>query len=71
MNIKPRLNELLKQHGYTSQLQFCKQHGLSQHSINKFDKNKAFHIKTLFMISRALGVSIEELFIVDEIYEEN
>ncbi|MBE7897207.1 helix-turn-helix transcriptional regulator [Paenibacillus polymyxa] len=68
MKITPRLNELLKEHGYTSQLQFCKQHGLSQRSVNQFDKNKAFHIKTLFAISSALGVSINELFIVE--YDE-
>ncbi|MBE0343625.1 XRE family transcriptional regulator [Paenibacillus sp. 28ISP30-2] len=67
MKITPRLNELLKEHGYTSQLQFCKQHGISQRAVNQFDKHKAFHIKTLFAISSSLGVSIEELFIVEYI----
>lgn len=61
--VKPRLRQLLKEKGLT-QLQLQKISGVPQASISRFDNNTRHEATHLFAISHALGVSIEDLFIV-------
>lgn len=65
MQIRPRLMELLKQKGWT-QLKLSEETGIPQGSISRFDTNKRHDDYHLFAISKALGVTIEELFEVVE-----
>ncbi len=65
MIVKPRLSEILKERGIT-QSQLAQQANIPQGSISRFDKNERHSDAHLFAISRALGVSIEELFEVGE-----
>ncbi|WP_082247429.1 helix-turn-helix domain-containing protein [Bacillus haynesii] len=68
INAKPRLNEILDERGI-SQLKLSQITGISQSAINRFDRNKQHLDNHLFIISRVLGITIEELFEVEE--EEN
>lgn len=63
MKIKviPRLNKLLKEKKMT-QMELSKKTGVPQGSISRFDKNSRHEDFHLFAISRALGVSVEDLF---------
>jgi len=61
----PRLNEILKERNIT-QTQLAMMSGVPQPSISRFDKNTRHESAHLFAISRALGLSIEDLFHVSE-----
>jgi putative transcriptional regulator len=61
--VVPRLCELLKERGLT-QLQLQDLSGVPQASISRFDTNRRHEATHLFAISKALGVSIEDLFVV-------
>ncbi|MFD1267586.1 helix-turn-helix domain-containing protein [Paenibacillus motobuensis] len=65
IKVTPRLNEILKERDIT-QLQLAAMSGVPQPSISRFDKNTRHEAVHLFAISCALGVSIEELFRVDD-----
>lgn len=67
IKVTPRLNEVLKEKGYKSQLAFSNETGINQRAINGFDKSVQHKSETLFMIARALQVNVEDLFIVEEI----
>lgn len=62
----PQLNKLLKEKGWT-QMKLSEKSGVPQGSISRFDKNTRHESSHLFSISRALGVSVEDLF---ELVEE-
>lgn len=59
--VKPCLGKLLKARKIT-QLQLQGLSGVPQASISRFDSNQRHEATHLVAISRALGVTIEELF---------
>lgn len=63
--VTPCLNEIMKERGIT-QIQLATASGVPQPSISRFDKNTRHEAVHLFALSRALGLSIEELFRVEE-----
>ncbi|MEK3787588.1 helix-turn-helix domain-containing protein [Paenibacillus sp. FSL K6-1230] len=63
--VKPNLMALLKDKDMT-QLQLSELTGIPQGSLSRFDKNSRHESAHLFKIARALGVSIEDLFVVEE-----
>jgi transcriptional regulator with XRE-family HTH domain len=65
INVTPRLLEILKERGMT-QSELSALSGVPQGSISRFDKNSRHESAHLFSISRALGVTIEALFRVEE-----
>jgi transcriptional regulator with XRE-family HTH domain len=63
--VKPKLNKILKQRNMT-QKDLADLTGISQAAISRFDRN-AQHIDSyLVAISRALNLTIEDLFDIDE-----
>ncbi len=66
--IKPRLGELLKERKLT-QLQLQELSGVPQASISRFDRNKRHEDAHLVAISRALDVTIEDLFEITPVRE--
>ncbi|MBB6445399.1 helix-turn-helix domain-containing protein [Bacillus benzoevorans] len=67
--IKPRLGAILKEKGWT-QTALADKANVPQSAISRFDKNEQHKDVHLFAISRALGLTIEELFIIEEIDAE-
>ncbi|AHD06011.1 helix-turn-helix transcriptional regulator [Paenibacillus larvae] len=65
MIVTPKLNQILKDRGLT-QMQLSQMTGVPQGSISRFDKNSRHEDAHLFAIARALGITIEELFNVEE-----
>jgi len=65
LTIKPRLRELLKERGLT-QGKLSEMTGIPQASISRFDKNEQHLDWHLFSIAKALGVSVADLFKVEE-----
>lgn len=66
--VKPRLGELLKERKLT-QLQLQELSGVPQASISRFDRNKRHEDAHLVAISRALDVTIEDLFEITPVRE--
>lgn len=60
-DVKPRLNELLKERGWT-QMQLSEKSGVPQGTISRFDKTSQGKYLMLFLLANALEVSIEDLF---------
>lgn len=65
IKVSPNLMAILKQRGITQQ-ELSNKSGVPQGSISRFDKNTRHEASHLFSIARALGVSIEQLFIVEQ-----
>lgn len=65
INVRPNLMPLLKKIGWTQQV-LSEKSGVPQGSISRFDKNTRHEASHLFSIAMALGVSIEQLFIVEQ-----
>ncbi|MEV2280800.1 helix-turn-helix transcriptional regulator [Paenibacillus larvae] len=63
MIVTPKLNQILKDR---TQMQLSQMTGVPQGSISRFDKNSRHEDAHLFAIARALGITIEELFNVEE-----
>ncbi|OVE34876.1 transcriptional regulator [Priestia aryabhattai] len=63
--IKPRLNDLMKQRGLT-QMKLSEMTGVPQSSISRFDRNTQHIDWHLFKIAKALEISIEDLFEIEE-----
>lgn len=65
--VTPKLNKILKERNITQiQLAELIGEGITQASISRFDRNKQ-HLDThLVLISKALGLSIEDLFEIEE-----
>ncbi|PAD70733.1 transcriptional regulator [Bacillus sp. 7586-K] len=61
----PKLNKILKEKGIT-QMQLAEMSGVSQGAISRFDRNKQHLDLHLVAISRALGLTIEDLFEISE-----
>jgi putative transcriptional regulator len=62
--VKPRLGEILKERSMT-QTQLAEMAKIPQSAISRFDKNAQHKDEHLIAISRALGITIEELFHVE------
>lgn len=65
VKVRPNLTTILKNKGIT-QMELSQLTGVPQGSISRFDKNERHEANILFSISRALNLSIEELFIIEE-----
>jgi transcriptional regulator with XRE-family HTH domain len=61
----PRLNEILKERKMT-QMELSQLTGIPQGTISRFDRNKQHYDEHLVLISKALGISIEDLFHIEE-----
>ncbi len=64
--VKPRLRELLAKSNFTSQKEFAEAVGVKEPTISRFDSQSRYDIVTLVSISRTLGVTIDDLFYVEE-----
>ncbi|QSF43293.1 helix-turn-helix transcriptional regulator [Paenibacillus tianjinensis] len=67
--VKPILKQWLDERGYKSQQAFAKEVGIPQKTINNFDDSVQHKTTTLFKIARHLGITVDELFHVEEIEE--
>lgn len=65
INTKPKLSSILKERGMT-QLELSTLSGVPQGSISRFDKNDRHVDWHVFSIARALGLSAEDLFSIEE-----
>lgn len=63
--VVPRLGEILKERNMT-QNQLAELTGIPQGTISKFDKNERHQDVHLVTISKALNISIEELYHIEE-----
>ncbi|MED1863221.1 helix-turn-helix transcriptional regulator [Fictibacillus nanhaiensis] len=64
--VNPRLSYILKEKGMT-QMQLSELTGINQAVISRFDRNRQHMDLHLILISKALNVPIEDLFIIREI----
>ncbi|NSL51719.1 helix-turn-helix domain-containing protein [Calidifontibacillus erzurumensis] len=67
--VTPRLNKILEERGW-KQKDLAAKAGTTEATISRFDRQNRYDIETLVIISRALGLSIEDLFIIEENNEE-
>ncbi|MFE7083734.1 helix-turn-helix domain-containing protein [Priestia megaterium] len=63
--VKPRLNDLMRERGLT-QMKLSKMTGVPQSSISRFDRNTQHIDWHLFKIAKALEISVEDLFEIEE-----
>lgn len=61
MHVIPRLKKILKEREL-SQTALAQLSGVDQSKISRFDNQKQHKDLELFLISKALGVTIEDLF---------
>lgn len=66
--VRPRLSEIIKERNLT-QMQLAEMSGVPQGSISRFDKNERHVDWHVFAIAKALGLSIEELFVISDASE--
>ncbi|MEM5009239.1 helix-turn-helix transcriptional regulator [Niallia taxi] len=64
--VKPKLRELLKESKFANQKEFASVVGVKEPTISRFDSQSRYDIQTLVLISRALNVTIDDLFIIEE-----
>lgn len=64
----PILGKILKDRGMT-QVELSKLTGIPQGTISKFDRNKQHQDVHLVTIAKVLGLSIEDLFYIEEQFE--
>lgn len=62
----PRLRELLSKSKFKNQKEFAEAVGVKEPTISRFDSQTRYDISTLVAISRTLGVTIDDLFYVEE-----
>lgn len=58
---KPKMNELRKQKGWTGK-ELAERVGVTEPTISRFDSQSRYDIDVLVSVSKALEVSIEDLF---------
>lgn len=61
----PRMNEIRKQRDINGK-ELAALVGVTEPTISRFDSQKRYDIDVLVSVSKALGVTIEELFIIEE-----
>lgn len=64
IEIKPKLNKLLKERNMT-QNDLSELTGITQPVISRFDKNGQHRSNHLYLISRALNLKMDDLFEVE------
>lgn len=67
VTVRPILNEILKERGWT-QKKLVEMTGINQATISRFDSQSRFDANHLFTIAKVLELQIEDLF--EEISEE-
>ncbi|OMD66670.1 helix-turn-helix domain-containing protein [Paenibacillus odorifer] len=70
VKVTPKLNKVREERNL-NQTQLSKLAKVNQPFISKFDKTENYSITNLISIARALGVSVEDLFNIEETDEEN
>ncbi|CCC85722.1 MULTISPECIES: helix-turn-helix domain-containing protein [Paenibacillus] len=65
VRVRPNLTNILKERDMT-QNQLSELSGVPQASISRFDKNERHEANILFSISKALNISIEDLFVEEQ-----
>lgn len=68
--VTTKLPDILKERGI-SQKELADKAGLTPATISRFKKQDRFDIATLVAVSSALDMTIEELFYIEEITEED
>ncbi|MGM7724384.1 helix-turn-helix domain-containing protein [Metabacillus sp. Hm71] len=63
--VTPKITEILSERNI-SQKQLAEMTGLTEATISRFKKQDRFDIATLVAVSRALNLSIEDLFHIEE-----
>ena len=66
---RSRLNQILNEKGL-NQKELAEMAGLTAATISRFKSQSRYDISTLFAISKALELSIEDLFIIEKIEEQ-
>jgi transcriptional regulator with XRE-family HTH domain len=61
----PRMNEIRKERGINGK-ELAELVGVTEPTISRFDSQKRYDIDVLISVSKALGVTVEELFIIEE-----
>lgn len=62
----PRMHEIRKAKGISTNKELAEMVGVSEPVISRFDKQNRYDIDVLVSISKALDVTLEELFIIKE-----
>ncbi|MCY9026525.1 transcriptional regulator [Priestia megaterium] len=62
-DVKPRLGEILKERELR-QKDLAKMSNLTEATISRFERQSRYEISTLVAISKALDLSIEDLFVI-------
>lgn len=68
--VTTKLPDILKERGI-SQKELAEMTGLTAATISRFKKQDRFDIATLVAVSNALDMTIEELFYIEEVTEED
>lgn len=63
---KPKLKELIALSPFNNQKEFAEAVGVKEPTISRFDSQTRYDINTLASISKVLGVSIDDLFVIEE-----
>jgi len=66
---KPRMNEIRKERGYTGK-ELAVLVGVTEPTISRFDSQTRYDIDVLISVSKALKVSVEDLFHIEENKED-
>jgi transcriptional regulator with XRE-family HTH domain len=61
----PRMNEIRKERGINGK-ELAEMVGVTEPTISRFDSQKRYDIDVLVSVSKALGVTIEDLFTIEE-----
>ncbi|MET1249443.1 helix-turn-helix transcriptional regulator [Sporolactobacillus sp. STCC-11] len=71
MHVKPQLKKILKEKGLTQE-DLSRLSSIPQGTISRFDNQVKHPDNTLFRISRALNLSIEDLFeVIEDANDDN
>lgn len=63
---KPRMQEIRKAKGIETNKELAQKVGVTEPTISRFDKQQRYDIDVLISVSKVLGVSVEELFTIEE-----
>ncbi|MGG4467234.1 helix-turn-helix transcriptional regulator [Paenibacillus alvei] len=62
----PRMQEIRKAKGIKTNKELAQKVGVTEPTISRFDSQKRYDIDVLISVSKELGVSVEDLFIIEE-----
>jgi transcriptional regulator with XRE-family HTH domain len=66
---KPRMNEIRKERGINGK-ELAEMVGVTEPTISRFDSQSRYDIDVLISVSKALKVSVEDLFHIEENKED-